>query len=70
MNVDLSLTDLVMALLDKYGLVAGFGFLIVYYMRDHGSKIDRLTALNNKTFGVMLALAHKRHADTKGDDDD
>ena len=74
---ELNITEILLAILDKYGLAGvavGFCF---YYVRVIEAKLDRIINLNNKTFGVMLALvdSDKRQwinspDDSKGGSDD
>ncbi len=52
----MDITEIVMAILQKYGLAGVSIALCVYYIRVLEAKIDRLTNMTNKTFGVMLAL--------------
>lgn len=58
--MEINLAEILKVLIDHYGAMGIiFGFA-VYYLRDLGGKLDRLINLNNKTFGVMLALVDKR----------
>lgn len=69
--MELNLTTIILELLKQYGL-AGLAIAgCLYYVRVIETKLDRLTNLMNKTFGVMLALVDgkKRAEMSKGDDD-
>lgn len=69
MSIDF--TEIITKLFDSYGLLGVFIALCVYYVRVIESKIDRLISLNNKTFGVMLALVDKYNRPTQqGDKND
>ena len=68
--MELNLTEILLALLQKYGLAGvalGFWF---FSMKSIDDKLDRLMNLNNKTFGVMLSLVDKdqrKWIDAEGD---
>lgn len=69
--MELNITEIVLAILQKYGLVGVSIAMCVYYIRGLEKKIDRLINLNNKTFGVMLALVdgNKRNSFSQEADD-
>lgn len=68
--MDINLTDLFKVIVDHYGAMGIVFAFILYYLRELGGKLDRLINLNNKTFGVMLALVDKRtRQDAKEGDD-
>lgn len=54
--VEVNITEILLALLQKYGLIVVFLGFCIWSIRGIEYKIDRLINLNNKTFGVMLAL--------------
>lgn len=69
--MELNLTQIVLELLKQYGLAGVAIAGCIYYVRVLETKLDRLMNLNNKTFGVMLALvddAKKREEMVKGGD--
>lgn len=71
--MEINIADILKVLIDNYGamgIVLAFAF---YYLRVLGGKLDKLINLNNKTFGVMLALVDKRSRegmDAKGESND
>lgn len=57
--VELDVGKIIMSILDQYGIV-GFALVLNYlYFKMIDSKIDKILNLNNKTFGVMLAIVDK-----------
>ena len=62
MHIDF--TEILQLIIDKYGLA---GLAITFWVWtgfNIQKKIDRLTNLNNKMFGVMLSLVDKRSRET------
>ena len=62
MHIDF--TELLQLILEKYGLAGVAITFWVWTGLNVQKKIDRLTNLNNKMFGVMLALVDKRSRET------
>jgi hypothetical protein len=68
MTIDI--TAIITQLIRDHGPTAAVTLAVVYYIQDLGKKIDILTNLNNKTFGVMLALVDKGKRDSFGEKGD
>lgn len=68
--MEFNIAELLKVIIDHYGAIGIVFAFAIYYLRDLGNKLDRLINLNNKTFGVMLALVDKRtRKDVEGGDD-
>lgn len=59
MNIDLNITELVVSLLDKYGVAGAALLFCLYSYRNIAAKLDSIADLSNKSFGVMLAIVKK-----------
>lgn len=69
MAVDLNLSDLIVKLIDSYGAMGVALFFCFYYVKITHKKLDDLLTINNKTFGVMLALSSKLRISKDKDND-
>lgn len=67
---ELTVAEILSVLFQKYGAAGVSIGLCIYYVRSLENKIDALLNLNNKTFGVMLALVEdqnkRKKLDSKG----
>ena len=57
--VELDLGQILMSILEKYGIV-GFALVLNYfYFKMIDEKMNTILNLNNRTFGVMLSIVDK-----------
>lgn len=68
MNFDLS--SFLMQLIDTYGAIGLSIAFCIYYIRTIHTKLEKLIRLNDRTFGILLALAKRNRLDisSKGGD--
>ena len=58
MSIDL--TTISLALVEKYGLIVVFVYMVYHYLRGIDERLDDLINLNHKTFGIILTLVDKK----------
>lgn len=59
-NINIDLTQLVLALVREYGIAALACFALFYYAKETSAKLDRILDMDNRVFGVMISLLDKK----------